>query len=476
MKRRQFFKLGAAATAASAVGADNSAEAKSADASSFVEIPSLEGLVNRTDGKIEGSVFREDARTLPHNTESDVIVCGGGPAGIAAALASARNGSRTTLIELHGCLGGIWTAGMLGIILDSANKGGIMRELLEVLESRGGRTSPSKRLTYSPEIMKWVLEELCVAAGVNIQLFTRVVGAVCDKGRLTTVVTESKSGRQAWTAKAFVDCTGDGDLAAQAGCHFDVGIGDDCKCQPMSLMALLTGIDREEVAEFALMGKGSKEKLALLKLLKDSGVDPSYTRPSLFHLSDSLFALMANHEYGVSAFDPGQVTQATIRARAELHEIVGALRGVGGPWSKAEIVATGEQIGIREGRRIQGRYSLSAEDLQSGLKHPEAVCKATFPVDVHSLTKEEGQLRGYSAHGLKVRPYDIPLKALVAKDVDGLLMAGRCISGDFFAHASYRVTGNAVAMGEAAGKAASVAVSSKRLPHEIEIAEIRSSD
>lgn len=162
--------------------------------------------------------------------------------------------------------------------------------------------------------------------------------------------------------------------------------------------------------------------------------------------------MMANHQYGVSALDGGQITAATLAARREVHALTAALRAQGGVWRDVRVVATADQIGVREGRRIHGRYTVTAEDLVPGVRHDDAVCRVTFPVDVHALDPNTGKTD--STGGLKSQPYDISLRALIARDVDGLVLAGRCISGDFFAHASYRVTGNAVAMGEAAGKLA----------------------
>ena len=132
------------------------------------------------------------------------------------------------------------------------------------------------------------------------------------------------------------------------------------------------------------------------------------------------------------------------------------------------MVATAEQLGVREGRRIRGRYTLTAADLASGLKHDDAVCKATFPIDVHALNSSGNKEinRDFKTGGMK--PYDIPYQALVAADVEGLLMAGRCISGDFIAHSSYRVTGNAVPMGEAAGRAAALSIEQNVMPHKFE--------
>ena len=175
--------------------------------------------------------------------------------------------------------------------------------------------------------------------------------------------------------------------------------------------------------------------------------------------------MMANHQYGVSAMDANQISKATIEARAELYQMVNGLRGLGGIWRNMRLVVTGSQIGMREGRRIHGHYQLTKEDLIEGSQFEDAVCRVNFPVDVHSLEKTDGG--GYGRHGIKSKPYDIPLKSLIAKDVDGLMMAGRCISGDFFAHASYRVTGNAVAMGEAAGQVGAKAALDNTLPQKI---------
>jgi flavin-dependent dehydrogenase len=181
----------------------------------------------------------ESARRTRVAANCDVLICGGGPAGIAAAIASAREGARTTLIELHGCLGGVWTAGALSWILDHENKAGVMGEILECLQAGGFRSRLADGTwtnAYDPEGMKSVLEEMCMKAGVHIRLHTRVVAAGVDETkRLAHVITESKSGREAWTAGMFVDATGDGDLAAAAGCGFDMGRDEDGHTQPMSL-------------------------------------------------------------------------------------------------------------------------------------------------------------------------------------------------------------------------------------------------
>jgi hypothetical protein len=421
------------------------------------------------------AVYNEPSKEIPIVSHTDVVICGGGPAGVTAAIASARTGARTILIEGQGCLGGIWTSGLLSWVIDAGNKTRIMKEMINRLDRRGARIpSAGEDFTYDPEEMKLLLEQMCEEAGVIVMLHTRVVHAATDdKGRLCLVLTESKSGRQAWAADLFVDATGDGDLAAQAGCRYELGRVGTGETQPMSLMLLLTGIDLEEVAAYTMDGISEQPKHKLLEQMNKAGQAPSYSAPSLFHIRDQLFALMANHEYGSSAIDAEQVTMATLRARKELHRIVDALRLLGGVWSGIRIVSTANHIGIREGRRIYGRYQVSEQDLQAGIRHEDSVCRVRYGIDIHSTDPKQDT--AFGDDGKQSRPYDIPLRALIAADVDGLLMAGRCISGDFVAHSSYRVTGNAVAMGEAAGVAAALSALTKSLPQYLEWREVEHS-
>lgn len=441
------------------------------------------GELVRTGGELAGTDrFREAARDIPVAGRSDVLVVGAGPAGIGAALAAARAGAKVQLLETAGCLGGVWTAGMLTKIIDGGRKTGIMKEILTAMAARGSEVAKkTKGEIYDPELMKVVLEEMCVAASVKIRLHTHVVGAVTDRrNRLVAVITESKSGRQAWLADRFIDCSGDGDLAAHAGCRFDVGISAQCECQPMSLMALLTGIDANAIPEYVREVAGEKAKPNLLKLMKSAGINPSYSGPTLRLLHAGIFSLMTNHEYGIPAYDADKISEATIRARREVHQIVADLRKLGGPWQDAAVVATAEQIGVREGRRIRGRYVVTAADISAGRKHDDAVCRVNFGFDVHNVRpgvmfdgNDEIAVEVRKRRAAGAKPYDIPLGALIAADVDGLLMAGRCISGDFIAHSSYRVTGNAVPMGESAALAAVASLRQGVMPHEVKWKDIK---
>ena len=433
----------------------------------------------------------EPAGKTPVAEKTDVVICGGGPAGVAAALAAARAQKQlgrkpsVRLLEVHGQLGGVWTTGMLSLILDAGNKGGIMDELLThsdaQREARGASIDSRESgygLTYDIEQMKLLLEQACVADGVRVRLHTRIVAAQCDKfGRLTHVITESKSGREAFAAECFIDCTGDGDLAALAGCQYDFGRpqdphnpASDVAMQPMTLMCLLTGLNSAQIIPFHRGPSVSPmdAKNALYNELIRAGYASSYTHPTLFKIYDDLFAVMMNHEYGWNPHDAQQITDATIAARREVNQLVDALRSLGGCWKNLRLVATAGQIGVRESRRPYGLYRVTLDDLVNGQRHDDAVCECTFGIDVHATSRQRGNGAIEKKPVARTLPYDIPYRALVSRDVDGLMFAGRCISGDFFAHASYRVTGNAVAMGEAAGCAAAVAAANHLSPKNID--------
>lgn len=451
-KRRDFLKAGAASALAS--------------------LPSWANEYTPLDDK---KTVKEPLREIPIVRETDVIVCGGGPAGIGAALSAARSGAKTTLIELHGCLGGVWTASLLSNIIDHEGKPGIMKEIIERLDTSDAQYTAKK---YDAELMKWTLEQMCKEAGVDVRLHTRVTAAYQNKNKkIDYITTESFSGREAWKAKVFIDTTGNGELAARAGCGFDVGEPNTSRVQPMSLMVILSGLHENDLVKAGYVKGNGKDgsptepgKRKLHAEILKTGIDASYTMPSFFVIRPDMVALMVNHQYNVSSTDADGITKATIEARDEVNRIIEGLRSLGGMWSNVRIVTTAAQIGIREGRRIHGIYTLTKEDLIKGAQFEDGVCNVKFTVDVHSLIKGEGG--GYSNSGVKMKPYQIPLRSLIAKDVNNLMMAGRCISGDFFAHASYRVTGNAVPMGEAAGRVAAKAALTNRLPKEVSWGEV----
>jgi len=417
--------------------------------------------------------IRECARDTPVTGSSDVLIAGAGPAGVVAALAAARSGASVRLIDVAGCLGGVWTAGLLCWIIDAQGKGGIVAELGDRLDARGARSfrKPGGRsYAYDPETMKLLLEELCSAAGVQVQLHTRVVAAAVDEQRrLRHVITESVSGRQAWAARVFIDCSGNGDLAQRAGCGFDLGRAEDGGVQPMSFPALVAGIRFADVEPF-VGGNGPESKRRFGDLCRSLGVAPSYPDPMLCRIHDDLFGLICDHQFGVPAEDAAAVSAASMGGRREVHALVDALRASGGAWRDLRVVATSEHIGVRESRRIHGRAAITIDELCAGTHPADSIATCRFGLDVHCVRPDPVKVADHPS--LRTQPFGLPLRALIARDVDGLLMAGRCISGDFLAHSSYRVTGDAAAMGQAAGLCAALAAGDAASPHEVPACDV----
>ncbi len=412
----------------------------------------------------QSHLINEPARSIPVAAGFDVIVAGGGPAGCAAAISAAMSGAKVLLIETQGALGGVWTSGLLTYVLDAGNKqSGVMAELVRRLtmhEERAPTTDLAHDLPwvvgswyFDPESMRVVLESWCSELGVEVLYHSRVVAAVADAGHVTHVVSEGPSGRQAWAAHACVDATGNGDLGALAGCAFRMGRdGDGAEVQPLSLLALVGGVDEDAIQPYihGSPNSGGVPVGRLLDALRSAGVVPTYGHPVLFPAAPGMWSLMSNHTYAVRCDDARALSRATIAARSEIHAQVRYLRRLGGAWSGLRVIASAAQIGIREGRRLSGRYTVTAEDLIRGARFDDAVCRVNFPVDIHAI--DPAHSTGYGNDGVRAKPYDIPLRALLSAAHDNLAFAGRCISGDFVAHASYRVTGNAIPMGEAAGR------------------------
>lgn len=385
--------------------------------------------------------------------EFDVVVCGGGPAGWAAAVSAARAGARTAIIEQQGCLGGIWTCGLVCLIIDWQNKSGLMKELIGALAKTGAQNVPH---LYDPEAMKVLLEKFCAESGVNIRLYTRVCSVNADSGRIKSVETESVSGRELWKGKVFIDATGNGDVGAYAGGNFSIG-NENGKCQPATLFAIVSGLETARLREAGLIDS-PKWRANFMAHIKAAGASASYSGASLFQIRDCWTVFMVNHEFGVRCDDADAYTSHTIAARAEINKIVDALRVRGGLWKNIRLALTASHIGIREGRRLRGKYEITADDVIRGARFEDAVCRVEYWTDIHGL---DSSAHAFSDGGVKSKPYDIPMRALESSDFENLFMAGRCISGGFIPHASYRVTGNAVAMGEAVGKKAALVANAR---------------
>lgn len=375
---------------------------------------------------------------------ASVVVCGGGVSGALCAIAAARDGADVLLIERGGCLGGTLTASLIGIILDGQNKEGLVGEWQEQIRAamaRGG--------CVIEECEKVLLEALCRDAGVRVLYYAMVTGCTVENRQIRALTVHTNDGAFTVTAEVYVDATGNGSLAAMAGCSYDMGNADGIP-QPMSMVALVGGAPERYI--------GWNNKEAFGALLQKIGVRTSLGFPNLTAVGDGYCTLGINHEYGYACTDAFGISEAVCHARREICDTVAALRRTP-EFSRFTLLSTPELIGIREGRRIHCRYTVTLDDVLEGRRHDDAICRVTYWVDVHALD-DRGD-RSYTGKELRCQPYDVPLRALLPVDIDNLLVTGRAIGGDFHAHASYRVAGNCAAFGEAAGKLAARRVKNK---------------
>lgn len=408
----------------------------------------------------------EPARRVPVAAQVDVIVAGAGPAGIGAALGAASEGAKTLLLERHGMLGGVWTAGMMNPLFDPY-KGWIVDRLIETLQGRGAWLHKAMDV-FDVETMKFVLEQLMAEAQVDFCYHCPVTEAIVEDGRVRGVIVESKSGREAILAKVVVDCTGDGDVAARAGVPFELGRPRDGLAQPMTLMFEISGFESFRGLPPERLGALEFHKeltAAIQKHQLDIQLPYGPQRSGAPYLiatpGKAVAVVQATHVYKIDATDARQVTQATVEARRQIHEVfLPLMRRIPG-LENLRLAQTAPQIGVREARRIKGRYCLSLDDLLQARRFDDAVTSTGFHLDVHEIDPQDKTPKlpplpaGVSRH--TIPNCDVPYRCLLPETTEGLLIAGRCISGTHEAHAVYRVTGTCMAMGQAAGLAAAMA-------------------
>ena len=401
----------------------------------------------------------------------DVAVSGGGIAGACAAVSASREGAKVILIERAGSLGGTLTEGFMPILLDSQNKGGIVRELYAFLDSHGmtcprhgnrtdelGNRIPG--IMVDTEGCKVFFDKAVREAGATLLFHSQVAALNMSEGKISGALIATECGNYSLTADVFIDATGNGSVAAMAGCKWDCGDPLEGRVSPASMGVCAVGMPEN------YNGTDTKEdKDAYGEMLSANGIFPSSTQGSCQKLpSLKTWSLGVNFQYGVTPDDIFALTNATLDSRAEVFDIVEKHKKIPG-YEGLYTAFTSSHIGVREGRRIYGEYRITDEDILEGRRFDDGICLVTFGVDVHKLKSDDTTdcKRGYRAI-----PYNIPYRALVAKGVDNLLLAGRCISGDFYPHASYRVMGNMAASGEAAGFAAAKCAEECTLPRDFD--------
>jgi FAD dependent oxidoreductase len=432
--------------------------------------------------------------------EADVLVVGGGPAGLGAAIGAASAGADVILAERYGFLGGTATAALVMPLMSFHNEAravrkidptasvrllpsdhgpgepviaGVLALFLNALYDTGGAIRPSEATGYTvpfdPERFKLVALELLNDAGVRF-LFHALASGVVGNGTPEGVVFETKSGPVVIRARTIVDCTGDGDVAAAAGARFEVGREEDGLVQPMTLMFRLVEFDREPFAGYVdehpdqwhgVLGLGD-----LIREAEDAGELDLPREELLFFATphEREVSVNSTRVSRVLGTDVWHLTQAEWISRRQMRQIAEFLRKRVPGFADAYVAQSGTIIGVRETRRIVGEYQLTAKDVLTCGPFEDAIARGSYPIDIHDPEGKDTLIRRLPAGGV----YDIPLRCLLPDGVDRLLVAGRCISGTHEAHSSYRVTPIAMATGQAAGVCAAIAAATGELPRAVD--------
>ena len=413
---------------------------------------------------------------------ADVVVCGGGPAGVCAAVSAARAGAKVILAERFGCLGGNLTLGHVSPILGKVSKGTMADEMRTLLNANHlnaqkvmTRNGPEEHIDH--EEAKGILAKLCADAGVTILLCAPVVDAIMSGTRVTGVVVDTPKGLRRIAAKVVIDATGDGRVAVAAGAEAKEGRDTDGAKQPCTLEFVVDQVD-ESCAVTAWGGTdpvklpSGEEYRELCKRMNRSGELPENV--SIVRLHRTFYpgerSVNATQLNGADALDPVELGKAEVELRGQIDRCVAFLRKHVPGFEKCRVKSSAGTLGVRETRRVMGDAMVVDDDLLEGRVYLDAIVHlAWFLIDIHN-PKGGGQAEGHS-HPCK--PYDIRYGAFLPKGVEGLLTAGRCISGTHRAHASYRVMTPCMAMGEAVGVAAALAVKREVTPRQVGASDIR---
>ena len=412
---------------------------------------------------MENTIFEEAQETKVLDSV-DVLVCGGGSSGIFAALASARQGANTFLVEQEGFFGGSTTAFLVNPVPEMMGKGGIIREFMDRMAERGGyiKHDPAEvkydfslANTYDVEIFKFVAHEMLDDAGVKLLLHTLAVKPIIEKNIIQGVIIENKSGRHAILAKRVIDCTGDGDIAARSGVPYEKGRKKDGLMPSVSLLFHLH--NEEALEELPTTPVGGIFLLSpfMKRIARKASIKYKlpYDVAFLVPMPVSLRRLLVNlaHLKGIDGTNAEDLTRAHLILRKQIMEATDLLRH--NPYFNSTYIATtGTQIYVRETRRIKGEYYITEEDAVQGRHFEDAITSCRYMLDVHPLDKTE--TGRYENHP----PFDIPYRSLVPLKIDNLLIAGRCISSDRYAQSALRIGGTCMSTGEAAGTAAAISI------------------
>jgi FAD dependent oxidoreductase len=446
----------------------------------------------------------------------DVLVVGGGTAGSIAAIAAARAGASTLVVEKSGSLGGVLGLGMsfLGPADGEGywSLGGVGRQAVRRLQELGGATDAMAEpklgsiMAQDPELMKLVLLEMAGEAGVDLLFHSLVVGVDVDGGRVTRVRIANKGGLEDIEARMVVDCSGDADIVAQAGGGFHLGREHDRQSQPVSRIFRVGNVDvdrmfdyLEEHPEDRMGAKGEARKpypidflrttpgatlegfAALIKRAKAAGdfdIPRSgmvvYTFPGRPEVG-----INVTRAHGIDGSDPDSVTRAEVETQLQMGAALRFMRKYVPGFENAYISSAPHQLGVRESRHIVGSYVLTSDDVLSGRSFDDQIGRCSYPFDIHDVATGEEVVAGQQARGGGItlyrimRSFGIPLRCLIPNRLANVAVGGRCISADHGAASSIRGQASCMVTGHAAGVLAALAARTGRRPADVPHTEVQ---
>jgi hypothetical protein len=445
---------------------------------------------------VSARTITEPARAIPVRGEYDVLVAGGGPAGLIAALAAAEEGLRVGLIDARSFVGGNMTIGLpvLGFL---GQKGvqiieGLPQKFVDRLKAVDAasehRACPLHMgiTLVEPEAVKTVALAMLLEAGVDVMLHTHFAAAIVEDQAIKGVVVESKSGREAILARVVIDCTGDGDVAYRAGVPCEKG-NESGGLQPPTLMFCLGGVDTEQLR----MSIANQPRTYLTDFIPNEYFGQNHQfivvglREQILAAQAAGYDIPTGRTILITGLRPGEVwvnmtrvkgTDGTDLAslsageaegRRQVADIQRYLIDYVPGFERAYFTKTAPFLGIRETRRIVGEYVLNRDDVLGCRRFDDAIAVASYPIDIHRPGDNDCTLEWCGDC------YDIPYRCLVPRGIEQLLVAGRCISTTHEAMGAIRVMATCMAMGEAAGRAAAQAVRERVAPRDIDVPRLR---
>lgn len=447
--------------------------------------------------------IQEPARKLDVYADVDVVVCGGGPGGLPAAIAAARHGAKTLLIERYGFLGGLATAGLVAPILghtahdsDQPIVMGLLKELTERMHALSGAPTWEDTLSkwginFDAEAFKRVADVMTQEAGIQLLLHTIVTDVIVENGEIKAVIIENKSGRQAIACKLVIDATGDADIAYRAGAPTNKGRPFDGCTESMGSFMHIGGLPQMSEAQRQAAIERVKKAMAAGELsfynpnfLGTNDVHPDHSSPNMTR-------------FGGDSTNGEDMTRAELDIRREAWKLIAFIRAELPGCENAYLQATSPQVGPRESRQIVGEYMLTGDDVHNGAKFDDAIARGSWWIDIHcplgntypvhlcivECPQQEAcpfwrAQHDEMYHRADLYPpqgdwYDIPYRSLLPLEIDNLLVSGRCIGATHEGMAGARVMGTCIAIGQAAGTAAALAVAQDIRPRDLDPQALR---